>query len=154
MLPKAFCKQLMRLENVRIGLRQNSNILSKFKGFKEGDKVTVQRKITNEDVEAFARLSGDTNHIHFKNDHEKAIVHGAFLNGIVSAVIGTKLPGSGTLVVSQNLNFPNKCYVDEEVSVTVELLENRKIIKVKFICETVSDKKIVLHGDAKLLINK
>lgn len=139
---------------MRIGLRQHSNILSKLKDFKEGDKVAVQRKITSEDVEAFARLTGDTNHIHFKNDHKRAIVHGALLNGIVSAVIGTKLPGSGTLVVSQNLNFPNKCYVDDEVSVTVELVEIRKIIKVKFVCETVSDKKIVLHGDAKLLIDK
>lgn len=131
-----------------------SNVLSKFKKYKAGDKVTVKRKLTNEDLQAFSQLSGDTNPIHSAVGQERAIVHGAFLNGLVSAVIGTRLPGPGTLVVSQNLNFPNKCYANEEVTVTVQLVEDRKIIKVEFFCEVTEEKKIVLFGDAKLIPNK
>jgi len=117
-----------------------------------GESCTISKVITEEDVENFARISGDTNPVHFQHGSQKAIVHGALLNGLVSGVIGTKLPGPGTLVVAQNLNFPNKCFVDESVKITVKLIENRKIIKVEFVCEVEERKKVVLYGDAKLVV--
>ncbi|KAI4466119.1 armadillo repeat-containing protein 7 [Holotrichia oblita] len=116
-----------------------------------GDSITIKRKITEDDLKRFAELSGDMNPVHFSSNSNKAIVHGAFLNSLVSGVIGTKLPGPGTLVISQNLNFPNKCFVDETIRVNVELVELRKLIKVKFICEIEEGDKVVMHGDAKLL---
>lgn len=127
---------------------RNANVLSKVKKYKVGDVATMKRKIQGEDVEKFITLSGDSNPVH---SQEKAVVHGAFLNSLVSAVIGTQLPGPGTLVVAQNLNFPNKCFVDEEVTVVVELVEDRKILKVKFKCVVEKESKVVLHGDAKLV---
>ncbi|KAF2898310.1 hypothetical protein ILUMI_07863, partial [Ignelater luminosus] len=119
-----------------------------------GDTCTIVKKITDEDIQNFCKISGDTNPIHIKNDSGNAVVHGAFLNGLVSGVIGTKLPGPGTLVVSQNLNFPNKCFSGESVRITVNLIENRKIIKVEFACEVEERKKVVLYGDARLVLNK
>lgn len=130
---------------------RNANILSKMKHYKVGDVATMKRKILREDIEKFIKLSGDGNPIH---STEKAVVHGAFLNSLVSAVIGNKLPGPGTLVVAQTLNFPNKCFENEEVTVTVELVEDRKILKVIFKCEVEEKSKLVLHGDARLVINK
>lgn len=118
-----------------------------------GSNIQVSRKITNEDVEEFCRISSDTNSIHVGNNYKKAVVHGAFLNSLVSGVIGTKFPGPGTLVVSQNLNFPNKCFAGETVKITVTLIENRKIMKVNFLCEVEDENKIVLHGDAKLMMD-
>lgn len=82
---------------------------------KVGDKVSVKRKITEEDVRLFADLTKDYNPIHF--EPEKGIVHGAFLNGLVSGVIGTALPGFGTVVVQQDLKFPKPCYIGNEVSI-------------------------------------
>ncbi|XP_022919128.2 LOW QUALITY PROTEIN: armadillo repeat-containing protein 7 [Onthophagus taurus] len=120
--------------------------------FKVGDKVTVERKITKSDVKSFGEITGDINPVHFpENSSSVGVVHGAFLNGIVSGIIGTRLPGPGTLVVSQSLNFPNKCFVGEKISVEVELMEMRKIIKVKFVCEVKDKAKIVMYGDAKLI---
>lgn len=132
-------------------LRAFSNVLSKFKTYKVGDQVTVTRKITKEDVEDFKRISGDTNPIHSSED---AIVHGAFLNSIVSGVIGTKLPGPGAMVAQQILNFPNKCFVGETVQITVRLTEDRKIVKVDFSCVAKNTDKIVLYGNAKLVMSK
>lgn len=131
--------------------KRYSNVLSKYK---VGDSVTVKRKITIADLETFTRLSGDANPVHSKDENGRAIVHGAFLNGLVSAVIGTQVPGPGTLVVSQNLHFPNKCYAGEEVCVNVQLVEDRKIMKVQFKCEVEEEKKIVLYGDARLIFDK
>ena len=117
-------------------------------------KATIRRKITKEDLAKFTELSGDDNPIHAVNGPERALVHGALLNSLVSRVIGTELPGPGSVVVAQTLNFPNKCYVDEEVEVTVEMVENRKIVTVKFRCEVPERGKVVLWGDAKLIIKK
>lgn len=119
-----------------------------------GDQVTISRTITKKDVDNFSILSKDTNMIHVTDIPEKAVVHGAFLNSIVSGVMGTKLPGPGCLVVQQTLNFPNKCYVGETVDVTVKLIENRKILKVDFSCDVKVKNKKVLFGTAKLVMSK
>lgn len=81
--------------------------------FKEGDHVTVKRKITSEDVDKFIQLTGDHNPVHVTS--KKPLVHGAFLNGLVSGIIGTKLPGFGAIVVEQTLKFPAPCYIGDEV---------------------------------------
>lgn len=121
------------------------------RSFKIGDCATVIKTITEKDLVEFGRLSGDINPIHFPSDKSKAVVHGAFLNSLVSGVIGTKLPGPGTVVVSQNLNFPNKCFINDVITIKVELVELRKLIKVKFTCDVEQEKKVVMYGDAKLL---
>lgn len=119
-----------------------------------GNQITVSRTVTKEDVDSFSVLSKDTNTIHASDEQKQAVVHGAFLNSIVSAVMGTKLPGPGCLVVQQTLNFPNKCYVGETVDVTVKLIENRKILKVDFSCDVKDKNKKVLFGSAKLVMSK
>lgn len=118
---------------------------------KIGDGITIVRCITKADIQKFIDISGDANPIHFQSGDKKAIVHGAFLNALVSGVIGTKFPGPGTLVVSQTLNFPNNCFEGELVKVTVTLIENRKIMKVKYECVVEECNKTVLFGDAKLI---
>ncbi|KAF5273463.1 hypothetical protein FQA39_LY07480 [Lamprigera yunnana] len=123
-----------------------------YKQLKLGDLVVVSKKISESDVINFSKISGDTNPIH-SSLQGAAIVHGAYLNGLVSGIIGTQLPGPGTIVVSQNLNFPNKCFVNETVSITVTITELRKIIKVKFECKTEDNNKMVLFGDARLMLS-
>ncbi|KAJ4427264.1 hypothetical protein ANN_24882 [Periplaneta americana] len=120
---------------------------------KERDRVTEIREVSQDDVDAFSKLTGDHNPIHTTNGGKtKAIVHGALLNGLVSGVIGTRLPGPGTMVVLQELNFPNPCFAGEQVTVTVEIESLRKIITCRFWCTVNRDKDLtVLHGYAKLV---
>lgn len=119
---------------------------------KIGDSVKMTRVITQKDLDTFSTLSGDHNPIHKENLAHKPLVHGAFLNAIVAGVIGTKLPGPGTIVVSQTFSFPSKCFVDLPIDVTVELSEIRKIIKVKFKC--CQSDNVVMDGEARLIMNK
>lgn len=115
------------------------------------DEITVSKEITKEEVEKFSVISGDTNIIHSVAHQETAIVHGAYLNSLVSGVIGTKLPGHGSIVIEQILHFPNKCYVGETVDITVKLITNRKILKVDYYCDVKEKNKRVLFGSAKLV---
>lgn len=109
------------------------------------------------EVEEFANLTGDWNPIHTDEEYaqikfEGCVVHGALLNGAVSGIIGTRLPGPGTLVARQELYFPNPCYIGEEVLVKVRLTALRKLSTVEFSCTTTDNGKVVLRGSAKLII--
>ncbi|GAB1868349.1 Armadillo repeat-containing protein 7 [Camponotus japonicus] len=87
---------------------------------REGDQVSVFKVITNDDILKFAELTGDYNPIH--TESAKNIAHGALLNGLVSGLIGTKLPGAGTIVIEQNLKFPKPCYAGDSVKVIVKIV--------------------------------
>lgn len=135
----------------RINTRENQKEVP----LKAGDKFTEIRCVSQNDVDAFSKLTGDHNQIHkmwTETSGRPAIVHGALLNGLVSGVIGTKLPGPCTMVVSQTLHFPNPCYAGEEVTVTVEISSVRKIISCRFDCTVNRQNKVtVLHGEVKLI---
>lgn len=115
---------------------------------REGDQVSVFKVITNDDILKFAELTGDYNPIHIESTRN--IAHGAFLNGLVSGLLGTKLPGAGTIVIEQNLTFPKPCYAGDSVEVIVKIVSVRKIIKCVYMCIANGD-KIVLEGEAKVM---
>jgi acyl dehydratase len=135
--------------------RANTVVDQKKVPLKEGDKVSEVRCVSQEDVDTFAKLTGDHNPIHkvwARTPDHPVIVHGALLNGLISGVIGTKLPGPGTMVVSQTLHFPHPCYTGERVTVTVEITSVRKLIICRFSCTVNRETRIiVLHGEAKLI---
>ncbi|XP_066901752.1 LOW QUALITY PROTEIN: uncharacterized protein [Halyomorpha halys] len=121
-------------------------------GVIKNQKEVIEREITEEDVTLFSKVTGDFNVIHSNNNEKPGIVHGALLNGIVSGVIGTKLPGNGTVVLSQTLNFPNPCFVGDTVIVTVEIEKLRKISMCKYKIISKLSKSVVMFGSAKLLV--
>ena len=122
-----------------------TGIISKLNGFAVGAKASITRKITALELEKFIQLSGDDNPLHTK----KGIVHGAFLNSILSGLIGTKLPGHGTIIVNQYITYPNSCYVGDEVKIEVELETVRKIAQMRFVGAV--GERIVIEGTAKVI---
>lgn len=114
-----------------------------------GAKTSVKKYITPKHIELFSELSDDWNPVHHKD--EGAIVHGAYLNSLVSGVIGMQLPGPGTLVLKQSLRYPNPCFVSDEVTVTVEVTNVRKLITCKYSVVSGKNGNIVLEGDAVLI---
>jgi len=94
-----------------------------------GAKASLARTITEEDIQSFASLSGDFSPIHMDEEYAKntrfkgRIAHGMITAGLISAVLGTKLPGDGTIYLSQTIKFLAPIRIGETVVVEVEVLE-------------------------------
>lgn len=119
--------------------------------FKVGDFIRETRTITQHDLDKFSQLTGDHNPIHKSSlVNPRPLVHGAFINAVVAGLIGTKFPGPGTIVISQNFSFPSKCFTELPIEIFIELLEVRKILKVKY--EVSQENILVYQGEAKLML--
>lgn len=149
---KCLVVQKWLLPMVKVPARNFCSIVAK--NVKVGDCVAVERSCTLEEVQAFAKVTRDWNPIHRtkEGDDSPVIVHGAYLSGLVSAVMGTELPGPGSILAEQLLKFPSPCYAGETVLVEVEVVSARKIVECEFRCCV--GEKVVLRGSAKLIVNK
>jgi 3-hydroxybutyryl-CoA dehydratase len=94
-----------------------------------GDGFKFERFISSEDVLKFAEIVGDLNPVHLdaafaeQSFFKKRIVHGAFVAGLISKVLGMDFPGQGTIYISQNSAFKRPVYVDTMVTVEVTVTE-------------------------------
>ena len=99
-----------------------------------GMKAIVSRTITETDLRNFSGVSGDTNPMHLNEEYARntpfgrCIVHGMLTASLISAAIGTKLPGPGCIYMSQALKFLAPVYVGDTVYavVTVTALNAEK----------------------------
>jgi 3-hydroxybutyryl-CoA dehydratase len=106
--------------------------------FKEGNGFSFEKFISADDVKNFAEVIGDSNPIHLdegyaeKSSFKKRIVHGAFLAGLISKVLGMDFPGEGTIYISQSSVFKRPVFVDSTVTVAVRVthvnVEKRRLI--------------------------
>jgi acyl dehydratase len=94
-----------------------------------GSVVIEKRSFSQEDFDRFAALSGDDNPIHVdpsfaaRSKFKRTVAHGMMLYSAVCGVLGTKLPGPGTVQIGQSLMFPTPTFTGEEVSFRVEVLD-------------------------------
>ena len=97
-----------------------------------GDRTVFTRVITDHDVRVFADLSGDHNPVHLdekfaaKTRFGRRIVHGALVTSLISAVLGTTLPGPGTIYLGQSVRFLLPVFVGDTVAVEVEVREKKE----------------------------
>jgi 3-hydroxybutyryl-CoA dehydratase len=95
-----------------------------FEDLKLGMKATISRTITETDLRNFSGVSGDTNPMHLNEEYAKktifkgTIVHGILTASLISAVVGTKLPGPGCIYMSQTLKFLAPVRVGDTVYAT------------------------------------
>ena len=131
----------------------------KFESLKLGMKESLSKVITGNDVDTFAEISLDKNPIHLNEEYasqtifKKRIAHGILTTGLISAVLGTKLPGEGAIYLSQELRFMAPVYLDDTITATVEVIElneEKRKVTVSTTC-TNQDGKEVIVGKAVLL---
>ena len=97
--------------------------------YQAGDGFSFERQISASDVKRFAEIVGDLNPIHIDPEFadntffKKRIVHGAFLAGLISKILGMDFPGQGTVYISQDTVFKRPVYVDTTVKVEVMVTE-------------------------------
>jgi 3-hydroxybutyryl-CoA dehydratase len=124
-----------------------------------GMKATRTKIISAEDVETFARISGDDNPVHLDEEYAAAtrfgrrIAHGMLTASVISALLANDLPGPGTVYLSQSLTFKSPVYLGETITATAELTAyraERRIATFKTTCHN-QDGKLVLEGEAVVL---
>jgi 3-hydroxybutyryl-CoA dehydratase len=121
--------------------------------------AAVSKLITERDVETFAAVSTDTNPIHLSDEFaagtrfKRRIAHGLLIASLISAALGTKLPGPGAIYVSQNLTFTAPVYLGDIVTATVTLVTLDSLRRrARFDCACHVGHKMVLSGDAVLYV--
>lgn len=135
-----------------------STALYKIHAFEDlaiGQSESLMRTVMERDVSLFAEISGDANPIHLSDRYAAStkfgqrIAHGMLTASLVSAVLGTRLPGPGAIYLSQTLTFLAPVRIGDVVTVrveVVELIEERR--RARLFCECLVDGKPVLEGDA------
>jgi 3-hydroxybutyryl-CoA dehydratase len=120
-----------------------------------GQSESLMRTVIERDVSLFAELSGDANPIHLSDEFAagtkfgQRIAHGMWTASLVSALLGTRLPGPGAVYLSQTLTFLAPVRIGDVVSArveVVELIDERR--RARLFCECLVDGKPVLEGDA------
>jgi 3-hydroxybutyryl-CoA dehydratase len=99
-----------------------------FEDLSVGQKASFGKTITEADIVLFAAVTGDTNPMHLNADYAKdtifgeRIAHGMLAAGLITKVLGTQLPGPGTIYMSQSLQFRAPVRIGETVTAMVEVL--------------------------------
>lgn len=123
-----------------------------------GMSAVFGKTVSEADIVAFAGVSGDTNPIHLHDGFAKTtrfgarIAHGMLGGSFISTVIGTKLPGPGSLYVSQTLNFRAPVKIGDTVTARVEILEidaTRRRVRLKTECHC--EETVVIDGEAVVM---
>jgi acyl dehydratase len=126
-----------------------------------GDRADVELTFGQGDVAAFARLSGDDNPIHLDPAAARAagfegtIVHGALVMGLFSRLLGTRLPGPGTVYLGQEIRFTRPVYPGIPVMAHVEVVsvrEDKPVIVLRTWAETGQPPELVMDGQATVLV--
>ena len=92
-----------------------------------GEKFSLNKQVTNEDIIKFADVTGDKKPLHLDEEYAKKtifgqrIAHGMISAGIISGAIGMHLPGQGTTYLSQTLTFKKPVMVGEMLTVDLEV---------------------------------
>lgn len=99
-----------------------------FEDLRLGQKASFGKTITESDIVLFAAVTGDTNPMHLNAEYAKGtifgerIAHGMLAAGLITKVLGTQLPGPGTIYLSQSLKFRAPVRIGETVTATVEVV--------------------------------
>src|SRR5918996_5602061 len=124
-----------------------------FEDLNVGMSETFSKTVSSSDVVGFAEVTGDRNPIHLaqhfaaRTPFKTRIAHGLYTASLISAILGTRLPGPGAVYISQTLNFRAPVRIGDTVEVTVtvtELIPERRRARLTCTCR-VGD-EVVLDG--------
>ncbi|NCC78097.1 MAG: MaoC family dehydratase [Clostridia bacterium] len=124
-----------------------------------GDSESYERTVTETDVVLFGGISGDLNPAHFNEVYAKdtmfkgRIVHGMLTASYFSTILGTLLPGPGTIYLGQELKFTKPVHIQDTikaVATVTEIIEEKNIIKLETIAYNQAG-DVVVKGTATVM---
>jgi acyl dehydratase len=127
-----------------------------------GDHAELTRVVEDGDIAAFVDAVGDYNPVHSDAAYaattpfKAPIAPGIFTAGLISAVIGTELPGPGAIYLSQSLKFVKPVKSGDRITARVEIIEvirDRNRIRLQTVCVNQNNEE-VLSGEAWVMPSK
>ncbi|MDJ0720786.1 MAG: MaoC family dehydratase [Desulfobacterales bacterium] len=121
-----------------------------------GQQASFSKTVSEFDVYMFAGISGDFNPAHIDQTYAEQtafktrIAHGMLSAGFISTVLGTQLPGPGTIYISQSMTFLAPVTIGDTITATAEVVEinaEKKRVRLKTVCTNQSGRE-VLTGEA------
>jgi 3-hydroxybutyryl-CoA dehydratase len=130
--------------------------------FRIGERASFTKTVTEADVTTFAGLIGDFNPIHVDAEYARKsrfgqrVAHGMFTGGLISAVLGNRLPGPGAVYLSQQIEFLAPVFIGDTITATAEVAAwrpDKRIITLKTDAYNQAGKQVVT-GKAVLLVDR
>jgi len=130
--------------------------------WKVGDSVRIVKTITDEDIHAFADVSGDHNPLHLDDDYARQsrfgrrIAHGMLTASLISNAIGNHLPGRRALYLSQTLRFTAPVFPGDTITAeltVVKIREDKPILTLATICTNQRGERVI-EGEAVVMVMK
>jgi 3-hydroxybutyryl-CoA dehydratase len=129
--------------------------------FTVGEEAILSKLVSDDDIKAFARISGDDNPVHMNDDYAKGtmfggrIAHGMLVAGLISAVLGTMLPGPGAIYLSQQLRFCAPVRPGDHVTARARVTEwNSEKGRVTLLTDVINQEgSVVIEGEARLVMS-
>lgn len=124
-----------------------------------GQSASLTKTYSADDIRAFADASGDHNPVHLDEAYAagtvfgRPIAHGMLVAGLISAVLGTQLPGPGTIYLSQQMKFKAPVHIGDSIRADVEVIairEGKPIATLRTNCYN-QDGKLVIEGEAVVM---
>jgi 3-hydroxybutyryl-CoA dehydratase len=128
--------------------------------FSIGETASLTRVVTAQDVEAFARVSGDENPVHLDEAYaattrfKTRIAHGMLTASYISALLGSRFPGPGTIYLKQELAFLRPVYLGDTIDVRATVTQYRsdkQILTLETDCMNQRGEKVI-SGEAVCLV--
>ena len=126
-----------------------------FEDLSVGLTEVYSKEVKSSDVVGFAEITGDRNPIHLsehfaaKTPFKGRIAHGLYTASLISAVIGTRLPGPGAIYISQTLRFLAPVKIGDTVDAIVEVTDlNAQRQRAQLLCRCKVEDTVVLEGEA------
>lgn len=132
-----------------------------FKDFYVGQEYREKQKVTEERIAKFAEASGDSNLVHLdeefasKTPFKKRIAHGIFGLSLISAILGMRFPGIGTIYMKQDAKFMKPIFVGDEVEIVItveEIFEEKKRLRLKTLVLN-ENGTATIDGEALIMYN-
>ncbi len=130
-----------------------------FDEIQPGESASLERTVTRRDIELYAAVSGDANPTHLDEAFARqakmpgVVAHGMLTAGLISSLLGNRLPGWGTVYVAQDLRFAAPVHAGDHIRVTVTAREKHAEGRlVTFDCDCINqDGVAVLTGTATVV---
>lgn len=126
-----------------------------------GASASLDKTITEQDIELFGQVSLDRNPVHFDDAYALGtrfggrIAHGMISAGLISAVIGTQVPGPGSIYLSQSLKFRAPVRIGDTVTATVTVTavrEDKPIVTLETVAKNQAG-EVLVTGEAVILVD-